>query len=162
MGVSPWLAQHGFDLIQAVCVVGTLLFAAYTFQKNEKALRISNLLAIQQEYCDIWQAMYDRPELARVLDKGVNLDKQPINTREWLFVKMLILHLANIRRAMNIGMFVKLQGLQKDIEEFFSLPIPKTVWEKMKPFQDDEFVNFIESCLNPFVAPQLKSTDSRL
>ena len=152
MGVSQWFAQHGFDLIQAVCVVGTLLFAAYTFQKNEKALQISNLLAIQQEYCDVWQAMYDRPELARVLEKGVDLNKHPVTTREWLFVKMLILHLGNIRQAMNTGMFVKLQGLQKDVQEFFVLPIPKAVWERMRPFQDDEFVAFVESCLNPLLA----------
>jgi hypothetical protein len=156
MGVSQWFAQHGFDLIQAVGVVGSLLFAAYTFQKNEKALRISNLLAIQQEYYDVWQAMYDRPGLARVLEKGVDLNKHPVTTREWLFVKMLILHLANIRRAMNMGMFVKLQGLQKDIQEFFALPIPKAVWEKMKAFQDDEFVAFVESCLNPLSVHRLK------
>lgn len=142
--MSQWFTEHGFDLVQSVCVVGSLLFAAYTFHKSEKALRISNLIAIKQEYRDVWQALYDRPELARILEKQVNLDKNPISTREWLLVKMLILHLDTVHRAKKVGTFVTLEGLQKDMREFFALPIPKAVWEEMKPFQDNEFKVFVE------------------
>jgi hypothetical protein len=45
------------------------------------------------------------------------------------------------------AIFVKIQGLQKDIRDFFMLPIPKAVWEKIKPFQDGDFIVFVESCL---------------
>jgi hypothetical protein len=144
MGVSQWFAEHGFDLIQAVCVVGSLLFAAYTFHKDEKSRRIANLLAIQQEYCDIWQALYDRPELARVLQQDADLNTHPVTVQEWLFVKMLILHLDNVRRAMETDVFVNLSGLKRDVEEFFALPIPKATWQRLKPFQDRRFVEFIE------------------
>jgi hypothetical protein len=149
MEASPWLAQHGFDLIQAACVVGSLLFAAYTFQKGEKAQRIANLIAIKQEYSDVWRALYDHPELGRVLEKSVDLDKHPVTRQEWLFVKMLVLHLDTVRRAKNIDMFVKLQGLRMDVREFFNLPIPKTVWDNLKKFHDDDFTKFVESCLLP-------------
>lgn len=44
-------------------------------------------------------------------------------------------------------MFVKLEGMQKDIKAFFSLPIPKAVWEQVKPFQDEDFVEFVENSL---------------
>jgi hypothetical protein len=74
----------------------------------------------------------------------VDLDELPVTTREWVFVKMLILHLDNVRRAMNVGMFVKLQGLQKDIQEFFALPIPKAVWKRLRPFQEEGLVALIE------------------
>jgi hypothetical protein len=147
MGVSQWFAENWFNLIQTVTVVGSLLLAAYTFHKDEKARRIANLIAIQQEYCGIWQTLYDHPELARVLEKRLDLTKHPVTTQEWLFVKMLILHLDNVRRANNIGMFVKLQGMQKDIQEFFSLPIPKAVWQRIKAFQNSDFVTFIENSL---------------
>jgi hypothetical protein len=147
MEASQWFAEHGFDLIQAICVVGSLLFAAYTFHKDEKSRRIANLLAIQQEYCDVWQALYDQPELARVLEKHVDLDKHPVTVQERLFVKMLILHLDNVRRIMNIGMMVNLPGLQKDVRDFFALPIPQEVWKQMKPYQDDAFVALIEAAV---------------
>ena len=46
MGASQWFVEHWFDLAQAVSVVGSLLFAAYTFRKDEMARRIANLIAI--------------------------------------------------------------------------------------------------------------------
>ena len=129
-----------------ILLTDPFLFAAYTFHKDEKATRISNLIAIKQEYSDVWQVMFDHPELSRVLEKDVNLDKQPVTTQEWLFVKMLVLHLDTVRRAKNIGMFVKLQGLKVDVQEFFALPIPKAVWKNVKKFHNDDFTAFVESC----------------
>jgi hypothetical protein len=47
---------------------------------------------------------------------------------------------------MTAGIFTKIQGLQNDVRDFLTLPIPKAVWEKIKPFQDGDFVTFVESC----------------
>jgi len=35
-------------------------------------------------------------------------------------------------------------GLKKDVREFFSLPIPRAVWNEMKSYQDSDFVRFVE------------------
>ena len=43
-------------------------------------------------------------------------------------------------------MVIKQEGLRSDICSFFSLPIPQAVWEKTKLFQNDDFVEFVESC----------------
>jgi hypothetical protein len=43
------------------------------------------------------------------------------------------------------GIFVKIQGLQKNIRDFLTLT--KAVWNKIKPFQDGDFVAFVENCL---------------
>jgi len=83
--------------------------------------------------------------LARVLKPDVDLNKEPISNEEGLFVKMLILHLDTVRQAIKAGMFVKIEGLQQDVREFFALPIPKTVWNGVKKFQNADFVEFIES-----------------
>ena len=44
-------------------------------------------------------------------------------------------------------MFVKIEGLQQEVRELFALPIPKAVWEKIKPFQNANFAKFIEAVL---------------
>ena len=108
---------------------------------------ITKTIAVNGQYSQIWHEFYERPELARILKKGVDLNKQPISNDEALFVKTLFLHLDVVRRTMKAGIFVKIQGLQKDIRDFFTLPIPKAMWEKIKPFQDRDFVAFVESCL---------------
>jgi hypothetical protein len=147
MEETNWIAAHWFDLIQTVGIVGSLLFAAYTTHKDERGRRIANSIAINEQYRKIWQTIYERPKLARVLDKDADLKKDPVSIEEERFVMTLILHLGTAFRAMKDGEFVTLEGLQKDVQQFFLLPIPKAVWEKLKPLQDENFVKFIEKCL---------------
>lgn len=147
MGALSWIAEHWFDLLQTIGIIGGLVFTAYTTHKDEKARRIGNLIAIAGQNREIWKEVYDRPQLFRVRERDVDLRKQPISDEEGLFVKLLVLHLDTVYRAMKAGMFVKLEGLQKDIKEFFSWPIPRAVWEKIKPFQDEAFVRFVDTCL---------------
>jgi hypothetical protein len=146
--MSSWFSQPWVELFQTVGIVGSLLFAAYTTRKDEQARRIGNSIAISEQYRQIWKEVYQYPELSRVLIKEIDFEKEPISGREELFVTMLILHLSTVYRAMKNGEFVKLEGLQRDVKEFFSLPIPKEVWGKMKVTQNDDFVAFVESCRN--------------
>lgn len=145
MGVQNWIAEHWFDLLQTVGIVGSLLLAAYTTWKDDRARRIGNSIAINEQHRKIWKDIYEHPELARVLD--MEADAKDISVGEELFVTTLISHLSTVFRAVKQGEFVKLEGLEKDVREFFALPIPKTVWEKMKPFQDGKFTTFVEYCL---------------
>ena len=147
MEASAWITEHWFDLLQTVGIVGGLLFTALTLRKDDRAREIANLLAVNQQYRSIWRQVYDQPKLFRVLKRDVNLSEHPITDEESLFVKQLIVHLDTVRRAMKAGLFVKLEGLQTDVREFFSSPIPKAVWEKLKPLQDADFVAFVEDCL---------------
>jgi len=43
-------------------------------------------------------------------------------------------------------MFASPEGLKAEVRGFFSCPIPKAIWEKMKIFQNKKFTAFVESC----------------
>ena len=146
MEVSPWFADHWFDLLQTVGIVGGLLFTAYATWKDERARRIGNSIAITEQYRQIWKELYERAELSRVLAKDADVKKQPVSIQEELFVKTLVLHLGTVYRAMNHSEFVKLEGLRRDVREFFTLPIPREVWQRVKSFQDEDFVQFVGKC----------------
>ncbi len=105
------------------------------------------MLAVSEQSTSIWTKLSERPQLSRILKKDADLSKQPVSDEEWAFVKTLLLHLDTVHRAMEAGLFIKIKGLQSDIRFFLSLPIPKAVWEKIKPFQDGDFVAFVEGCL---------------
>ena len=142
------MTEHWFDVFQTTGVVGGLIFTAHTLRKDERARQISNLIAINQQYREIWKELYEKPTLSRVLKQTVDLDKTPVSDEERLFVKLLILHLDTVYRATKAGMFVKLEGLKTDVRGFFALPIPKGVWQVLRDFQDDEFVSFVEGKSN--------------
>ena len=65
-----------------------------------------------------------------------------------MFVTFVILHMSSVFHAMSDQLVVKVEGLRRDVAQFFSLPITREVWEKIKVLQNDEFVAFVESCRN--------------
>lgn len=89
-----------------------------------------------------------QPELTRILDPSADTTKPPVTVEEERFVIFLILHLSDTYYATRAGFYQKLPGLRKDIERFFSLPIPRAVWGKIKDLQDESFVRFVETSLN--------------
>ena len=143
--MEDWIARHWFDALQTVGIIGTLSLSAYATWKDVQARRIGNSIAINGQYRTIWKDIYEYPHLARVLEKDA--DVKDISTGEELFVTTLISHLSTVFRAMKHGEFVKLEGLQNDVREFFALPIPKAVWERLKAYQDANFAKFIETAL---------------
>ena len=150
MATWSWVAQNWFDPLQTLGIIGGLAFTAYTIAKDDKARKIANLLAIKQQHREIWRELYDRPKLLRVLKHDVDLGIEAITDEETLFVKFLFRHLDAVHRANQARMFVEIQGLDRDIQEFLTLPIPRAIWNRLKPFLDKEFIKFIEGKVKQF------------
>jgi hypothetical protein len=144
-----WLTQHWFELLQTVGIVGSLGLTAYMAWKDERARQIGNSFTISNQHRELWKSVYGRADVGRVLNRNADLEAQAVSLAEELFVTTLISHLSTVFRATKYGEFVKLEGLRRDVQEFFVLPIPKTVWKKLKPYQDINLIVFIESCLDP-------------
>ena len=147
MVFSSWIGQHWFDLLQTTGIVGGLIFTAYSIRKDEQARRISNSIALNAHHHEIWKELYSYPQLFRIMAKDLDLKSAPVSEREELFTKTVIVHLSTAYRAMKHGEFVKLEGLSRDVKTFFSLPIPRAVWRKIKEFHDRDFIDFIDRVL---------------
>jgi len=148
MAAWLWVTKNWFELLQTVGIIGGLVFTAYSISKDDKSRKISNLIAIKQQHREIWREIFDRPQLMRVLKQNVNLSTEEVTEEEALFVKFLFLHLAAVHRAKATGLFVDIQGLDKDIREFLKLPIPKIVWNRLKPFMNKDLIEFVEEADN--------------
>lgn len=145
MGVLQWISENWFNVIQTVAITASLVFTALALRLDEKTRRISNLLEITKGHRDIWTALYDRPELSRIFETLADVKRNPITPQEELFVSFLILHLNSAYHAMKAGVFIKPDGLKKDIKAFFSLPVARSVWTRMKHFQDADFIRFVDA-----------------
>src|SRR5262245_45305825 len=128
-----WLEGNWFTLLQSAGIAGSLVFTAISLRIDARVRRVGNLLALTDQHREIWLQLYRRPELARVLDARADLTNKPVTQHEELFVSLLVLHLNSAYHAIQAGMFLSPEGLGEDIRMFFSLPIPKAVWEEMKP-----------------------------
>jgi len=146
MGFSNWIGHNWFALAQTGAVASGLLLVSIAFFLDSRARRVANLIQLTQEHRDLWERMYLQPDLARILDPDAELVNMAVTPAEEMFVVFIILHLSSTYYAMRSDFFQKPQGLRKDIAQFFSLPIPRAVWKKVKILQDATFVKFVERC----------------
>lgn len=122
--------------------------AVYTIHEDREERRVSNLFSLTKNHREIWSLLIDRPELARVLDRQVDIETRPIEETERRFVLFLILHLATSFEAQKRGMFVEADGIRRDVKNFFTLPIPRTIWREFRAFQQPDFVWFVDNISN--------------
>jgi hypothetical protein len=146
MGIPRWLIENWFTALNAVGVVGGLLFTGYSLHSETETRRIANLLTLTRNHRDIWTEFYRNPNLERVLRDNVNIVKHPITRAEEFFVNLVVQHLNSAFYAMRYRLEIKPEGLRQDVGSFFTLPIPQAVWMKLKVMQDDAFVKFVEAC----------------
>ena len=145
MWFNEWLGQNWLALVQTAALGGGLLFTGIAVMLDARARRVGNLIQLTQQHRDLWERLYMQSELARILNPTADTVNSPVTVEEERFVIFLILHLSNTYYATRAGFYQKLHGLRKDIERFFSLPIPHAVWEKVKDLQDESFVRFVET-----------------
>jgi hypothetical protein len=147
MGAVGWVSTNWFELLQSIGIVTGLLLTAYARRMDATARKISNFLAITERHQALWNQMHERPELDRILDEKATLDKTPVSFQEQRFVTLVAIHVDSVHRAMKSKMFPKMEGWQKDVKEFFSLPIPRVIWAKVKHLHNRDFVEFVESSI---------------
>ena len=147
MGAVEWISQNWFNLFSSVGIIGGLWFTAVSLHSETKTRRVANLLAITANYREVWKEFFHSPELTRVIDPLADVDKQPITPAERFFVNMVISHTSSVYEALKDELLTKQEGLRRDMRWFFSLPIPKAVWIKIKLLQNQDFAAFIESSL---------------
>ena len=148
MTIGGWIADNWFELLSSAGILGGLWFTAVSLHSETKTRRVANLLTVIQNHRQLWTGFYSNPQLARVLTASVDLGGSPVTREEEGFVKLVIQHLNGVFQAVQNGLVIKPEGMRRDVSSFFTLPIPKAVWEQVKVLQNDDFVAFVDACLN--------------
>ncbi|MBU6401246.1 MAG: hypothetical protein KGS61_13095 [Verrucomicrobia bacterium] len=141
-----WAADNWFVLLQSAGIIAGLAFTGIALRADTKAKRIGNLIALTQHHRQLWSELLSRPELGKLIDPRTAGGKSVATRQEETFIRLLVLHLTTVHRAVREELFLAPEGLRDDIHWFFSFPIPKAIWEKLRPFQDEAFVRFVEEC----------------
>jgi hypothetical protein len=146
MELFPRIGAHWFALVQTGAVTAALLFAGLAFVLDVRGRRASNLIRLSERHRDLWERLYTNPQLGRILDPDADVARTPVTPEEELFMIFVFLHLSDTWHVIKAGFFEKPDGLREDIRRFFSLPIPRTVWRKVRDLQDKPFARFVEDC----------------
>lgn len=145
--ILAWLGIHAFDLLSAVGIISGLAFTAVSFREDTRSRRLNNLVRLTEQHRDIWEESQKNPKLARIRDPKADLYTKPVTADEAQFVMLLMFHLHCWYRAIEGREVSSLEGLEKDIRNFFGRPVPRHVWEERKAFFDRDFRQFVDELL---------------
>lgn len=153
---ASWVGQNWFNVIQTAGIVGGLLFGACAARREAKAREFENHLKITALHRELWSGVTSNPSLARVVEQNPDIVRSPITLAEQEFLNLAINHFQTGWRFAKSGSLVGLDEMTSDVRNFFSLPLPRRVWEKSKQFRNLQFVRFVEEALKsniPSVRP---------
>jgi hypothetical protein len=139
-----WLGQHWFDAVQTGGIFGGLLFTAISLRDTHKAQKISNLFTLTQYHHDLYGQLFDRPELRRIFRQDVDLSRNPVTDDERLFLTLAILHVNLSLEAMRMNAIVPIEGMERDLAEMFSRPIPRAVWKEIRSVQNRDLISLLD------------------
>ena len=145
--MEQWLAENWFNLLSTLGIIGSLSFAAISLRSETKTRRVANLLAITANHREVWKEFAHNLEIIRVVDPLADVMKLPVTSAEESFVDLVISHTSSVYESLKDDLLIKQDGLRRDVESFFSLPVPKAVWHRTKLLQNQDFAAFIESSL---------------
>jgi hypothetical protein len=147
MVVWEWFSENWFNFFSSIGIMGSFWVGIVVVRSDAKTRQVANLLAVTANYRGIWKDYFSNPKLSRVLDAYVNVKSQPVTPEEEFFVGQVIFHVSTFFYAAKDNLFVAQSGARRDIGDFFSLPIPRSVWTKSKLLQNQDFAEFIDASL---------------
>lgn len=140
-------AQHAlewFQLLQSLGIIGGLTFTGYQIFQSTRSRNASHMLEITAAHRTIWSIYLQHSDLKRVTEKDVDIMSAPVSDREKMFISLLILHLNCVVELISRKMIVPIEELASDVEQFFLLPIPRSVWNEVSHLQNSRLILLVE------------------
>ena len=139
-----WIEENWFDFLQSGGIVAGLFFTGFAALQGNRSRNIETLLSITESHRTLWLQIFSDPHLLRILKPKAALKSKPVTAEERIFVNLIILHLTGVLAAMRAGVMEKPAGLDADLAEFFSLPIPAEVWKATLHYRDAATRKYVE------------------
>lgn len=146
--MAQWLTESWFEIFQTLGIAGSLWYAGKALVLDRRTRRTEILLSLTEAHRSIWEKMIEHPELSRILDRGIDVVDAPPTEPETRFVKLLLLHLASVHRAILDRAYEPAPEMEDDVRIFLSLPIPRHVLRGVLPFQEKSFRLYVESLIS--------------
>ena len=149
-----WISAHWLPVLQATGIVGSLVFTGCSLRLNTRVQKVQTLINLTQQHRSLWLKSLDSPKLQEILSEDPLERPVSITRDQKIFVNLLLLHLTSTLFAVRKGVVEKPAGLDADIREFLSLPVPRAVWEEYKPMRDKDTLRYVDSIFASHKAEQ--------
>lgn len=139
-----FLHENWLNLAQTISLLGGGLLAVAVFLRESRGRKLGHFLTLAQHHRELWSEAHRRPELSRIFRSEVDLIADPITVVEEEFLYLVIVHFQTGWLLANDSAFLDKRNMATDAHGFFSLPLPRAVWNSTRAARDPKFVRFME------------------
>ncbi len=144
---SYWATDNWFSLVQTLGIVGGLWLTASSANREAKAREIQNLLTLSEHHQKLWMEFVGREDLEKIFDPAAGTQPPLATIAEKEYLNSVIVHFQTGWWIARSGGITPLEEIRRDARSFFSLPLPRAVWEETKATRNQQFVRFVENAL---------------
>jgi len=136
------------DIIQSAGIIVTFAMSALIFRRDLKSRKIESYISLVQYHRDLWKMTLDNPALKRIREDSPCGENINLSYEERTFLTFLFLHITCSYELYKFNQIIKIEQLKFDISELFTMPLVKLFWNENKKFYNNDFSQFIDSCIN--------------
>ena len=144
---SSWVDGNWFNVIQTVGIIGSLWVATTAANRDARAKGIENLLSLSEHHRELWKEMPGQNDLVRIFQPDADTVLVPVTVAEAEFLNLVIVHYQTGWFIAKADGPTTLAEMRADVRSFFTLPLPRAVWEKSRHNRNKDFVRFVERAL---------------
>lgn len=145
---TDWWWQHWHEVLEAVGIVGSLIFTGVSLRHDLQARKIAEYLTQATQHRRLWGQLHRRPGLRRVLEPDRDVVEEPLSMEERRYLELVVTHFHTSWLIAGAGhSLVPLNVLAVDAGHLFSLPAPAAAWTDVRRAYQEEFVIFVESAV---------------
>lgn len=142
--MPEFLRDNWFDLFQSIFIIASFMLAAMAWRSDKISRKSDTHLKVGESYKGLWDAFLENEEFRRITDPTVDLKENPVTEAERVLVRQLIVHLHGVFVAQKLNQIETVEGMDADVKNFYSKPIPKAVWRSVRSRQNADFRNYMD------------------
>lgn len=143
-----WWWRHWHEVLEAVGIVGGLIFTGVTLRHDLQARKIAEYLTQATQHRRLWGQLHRRPGLRRLLEPDRDVAEEPLSVEERRYLELVVTHFHTGWLISGAGhSLVPLNVLAADAGHFFRLPAPAAVWAEVRRVYQEEFVGFVDRAI---------------
>jgi len=144
---SSWVDGNWFNVVQTVGIIGSLWVATAAANRDARSKGIENLLSLSEHHRELWKEMPCQNDLVRIFQPDADTVLVPVTVAEAEFLNLVIVHFQTGWCIAKAGGPTTIAEMKADVRSFFTLPLPRAVWERTKHHRNKKFVGFVENAL---------------
>jgi hypothetical protein len=139
-----WFFSNASQLIESGGIMVGLFFTGFALRADVRSRQADILVRLTENHRALWTYHDEHASLGRIFQRQADVEAKPVTPQEARFIQFFINHVFITFRTRKLGLYQSPEQLETDLRDFFSHPVPRAAWDRLRRYQDRDFADYIQ------------------